>query len=69
MLTDPAKYGDARGATPDRLRTAAWLQYLIERLDADACAAEAGDAGDTTVISAIRPLKWCSRSSAKTGAA
>ncbi|VWB37411.1 hypothetical protein [Burkholderia lata] len=50
MLTDPAKYGDARGATPDRLRTAAWLQYLIERLDAAACAAEASDAGDTTVI-------------------
>ncbi|VWB19754.1 hypothetical protein BLA13014_00634 [Burkholderia aenigmatica] len=50
MLTDPAKYGDARGATPDRLRTAAWLQYLIERLDAAACAAEAGDADDTTVL-------------------
>ncbi|HEM7876945.1 TPA: hypothetical protein U2L31_003334 [Burkholderia contaminans] len=50
MLTDPAKYGDARGATPDRLRTAAWLQYLIEHLDAAACAAEAGDTGDTTVI-------------------
>lgn len=50
MLTDPAKYGDVRGATPDRLRTAAWLQYLIERLDAAACAAEAGDADDTTVI-------------------
>ncbi|MCA8272763.1 hypothetical protein LGN17_09575 [Burkholderia sp. AU30280] len=50
MLTDPAKYGDARGATPDRLRTAAWLQYLIERLDAAACAAQAGDADDTTVI-------------------
>ena len=51
MLTDPAKYGDARGATPDRLRTAAWLQYLIERLDAAARAADTGDAGDTTVIS------------------
>ncbi|KAF1033545.1 MAG: hypothetical protein GAK33_06181 [Burkholderia lata] len=50
MLTDPEKYGDARGATPDRLRTAAWLQYLIEHLDAAACAAEAGDAGDTTVV-------------------
>ncbi|MBN3777819.1 hypothetical protein G3O06_09665 [Burkholderia sp. Ac-20345] len=50
MLTDPAKYGDARGATPDRLRTAAWLQYLIERLDAAACAAEASDADDTTVM-------------------
>ncbi|HIH2747740.1 hypothetical protein L3V59_26300 [Burkholderia aenigmatica] len=49
MLTDPAKYGDARGATPDRLRTAAWLQYLIERLDAAACAAITADAGDTTV--------------------
>lgn len=49
MLTDPAEYGDARGATPDRLRTAAWLQYLIERLDAAACVATAGDAGDTTV--------------------
>ncbi|AXF22669.1 hypothetical protein CUJ89_19320 [Burkholderia pyrrocinia] len=49
MLTDPAKYGDARGATPDRLRTAAWLQYLIEHLDAAACATAAGDAGDTTV--------------------
>ncbi|WP_175856395.1 hypothetical protein [Burkholderia anthina] len=43
MLTDPAKYGDARGATPDRLRTAAWLQYLIEQLDE----AEAGDTADT----------------------
>ncbi|UXU91847.1 hypothetical protein [Burkholderia sp. S-53] len=50
MLTDPAKYGDARGATPDRLRTAAWLQYLIEHLDAAACAVAAGDAGDTTVV-------------------
>lgn len=50
MLTDPAKYGDASGATPDRLRTAAWLQYLIERLDADACTAEAGVTDDTTVI-------------------
>ncbi|MGT0250005.1 hypothetical protein MRS60_23880 [Burkholderia pyrrocinia] len=50
MLTDPAKYGDARGATPDRLRTAAWLQYLIEHLDAAACAPAAGDAGDTTVV-------------------
>ncbi|WP_321791575.1 hypothetical protein [Burkholderia pyrrocinia] len=49
MLTDPAKYGDARGATPDRLRTAAWLQYLIEHLDAAACAA-VGDAGETTVV-------------------
>ncbi|RQR57055.1 hypothetical protein DIE21_00765 [Burkholderia sp. Bp9140] len=37
MLTDPAKYGDARGATPDRLRTAAWLQYLIEHLHEAAC--------------------------------
>ncbi|MBN3835367.1 hypothetical protein [Burkholderia sp. Ac-20344] len=50
MLTDPAKYGDARGATPDRLRTAAWLQYLIERLDTAACAAEASGAAGTTVI-------------------
>ncbi|MBY8603371.1 hypothetical protein [Burkholderia arboris] len=50
MLTDPAKYGDARGATPDRLRTAAWLQYLIDHLDATACAAMAGDVGDTTVV-------------------
>lgn len=49
MLTDPAKYGDARGATPDRLRTAAWLQYLIEHLDAAACVAMAADGGDTTV--------------------
>ncbi|KFG95963.1 hypothetical protein GQ56_0117540 [Burkholderia paludis] len=49
MLTDPAKYGDARGATPDRLRTAAWLQYLIEHLDAAACVAMAADTGDTTV--------------------
>ncbi|NIE55694.1 MULTISPECIES: hypothetical protein [unclassified Burkholderia] len=53
MLTDPAKYGDARGATPDRLRTAAWLQYLIEHLDAAACAAQAGDADDTTVMAAL----------------
>ncbi|WP_241299281.1 hypothetical protein [Burkholderia stabilis] len=50
MLNDPAKYGDARGATPDRLRTAAWLQYLIEHLDTAACAAMAGDMGDTTVV-------------------
>ncbi|WP_420211967.1 hypothetical protein ACN8ZM_18300 [Burkholderia aenigmatica] len=49
MLTDPAKYGDARGATPDRLRTAAWLQYLIERLDAAACVAMTADTDDTTV--------------------
>ncbi|KVH33403.1 hypothetical protein WT01_29430 [Burkholderia cepacia] len=49
MLTDPAKYGDARGATPDRLRTAAWLQYLIERLDVAACVATPADGGDTTV--------------------
>ncbi|AOK08194.1 hypothetical protein LGM90_13850 [Burkholderia sp. AU28942] len=39
MLTEPAKYGDARGATPDRLRTAAWLQYLIDHLDDAACIA------------------------------
>ncbi|KUY88214.1 MULTISPECIES: hypothetical protein [unclassified Burkholderia] len=39
MLTDPAKYGDARAATPDRLRTAAWLQYLIEHLNEAACVA------------------------------
>ncbi|MBR8236196.1 hypothetical protein K6W26_06560 [Burkholderia sp. AU42008] len=44
MLTDPAEYGDARGATPDRLRTAAWLQYLIEHLDA------AAGAGDPAVV-------------------
>ncbi|WGY71142.1 hypothetical protein KEC55_29545 [Burkholderia cepacia] len=50
MLTDPAKYGEARGATPDRLRTAAWLRYLIDHLDTTACAAPAGDAGDTTVV-------------------
>ncbi|KVD42987.1 hypothetical protein WS61_17510 [Burkholderia sp. ABCPW 11] len=50
MLTDPAKYGDARGATPDRLRTAAWLQYLIDHLDAAVCAATASDAGDRTVV-------------------
>ncbi|NTZ04461.1 hypothetical protein [Burkholderia metallica] len=58
MLTDPAKYGDTRGATPDRLRTAAWLQYLIEHLDAAACAAATGDAGNTTVVAshAIRVL-------------
>ncbi|KAG8150691.1 hypothetical protein [Burkholderia catarinensis] len=49
MLTDPAKYGDARGATPDRLRTAAWLRYLIEHLDAAARAA-AGDVGDASVV-------------------
>ncbi|PFH28904.1 hypothetical protein [Burkholderia sp. JKS000303] len=50
MLTDPAKYGDARGATPDRLRTAAWLQYLIERLDEAACSMTA-EAGDTAGMS------------------
>ncbi|MPV61126.1 hypothetical protein CFB46_16610 [Burkholderia sp. HI2761] len=49
MLTDPEKYGDASGATPDRLRTAAWLQYLIEHLDAAVCATAAVDAGDTTI--------------------
>ncbi|RQS09224.1 hypothetical protein [Burkholderia sp. Bp8998] len=49
MLTDPAKYGDARGATPDRLRTAAWLQYLIEHLDEAACVAT-DDAGAMAVL-------------------
>ncbi|RQU39168.1 hypothetical protein DF142_19635 [Burkholderia cenocepacia] len=43
MLTDPAKYGDARGATPDRLRTAAWLQYLIDHLDTAVCAMAASE--------------------------
>jgi hypothetical protein len=33
MLTDPSKYDDARDAATDRLRTAAWLQYLIEHAD------------------------------------
>jgi len=51
MLTDPAKYGDARGATPDRLRTAAWLQYLIEHLNEAACVATA-DARATAVLPA-----------------
>ncbi|MDR0243915.1 MAG: hypothetical protein LBJ65_20160 [Burkholderia sp.] len=50
MLTDPAKYGEARGATPDRLRTAAWLQYLIDHLDTTARAALACEAGDMTVV-------------------
>ncbi|MGP8470767.1 hypothetical protein [Burkholderia sp. PR2] len=50
MLTDPAKYGDARAATPDRLRTAAWLQYLIEYLNEAACVAT-DDAGATTARS------------------
>ncbi|MCA8239264.1 hypothetical protein [Burkholderia sp. AU32262] len=50
MLTDPAKYGDAHGATPDRLRTAAWLQYLIDHLDTAACAMTASDAGDPPVV-------------------
>ncbi|WP_175921772.1 hypothetical protein [Burkholderia latens] len=49
MLTDPAKYGDARGATPDRLRTAAWLQYLIEHLNGATCIA-AADAGATIAL-------------------
>ncbi|MBN3739365.1 MULTISPECIES: hypothetical protein [Burkholderia] len=49
MLTDPAKYGDARDATPDRLRTAAWLQYLIDHLDTASCTMTARDAGDTAV--------------------
>ncbi|WP_322023706.1 hypothetical protein [Burkholderia sp. BCC1977] len=49
MLTDPAKYGDARGATPDRLRTAAWLQYLIEHLNEASCVAT-DDAGATVVL-------------------
>ncbi|RQZ44830.1 hypothetical protein [Burkholderia sp. Bp9099] len=53
MLTDPAKYGDARGATLDRLRTAAWLQYLIEHLDEAVCVATAdADAGATAVLPA-----------------
>ncbi|KUY86294.1 hypothetical protein WS50_30735 [Burkholderia territorii] len=46
MLTDPAKYGDARAATPDRLRTAAWLQYLIDYLN-DAARVATADAGAT----------------------
>lgn len=50
MLTDPAKYGDARDATPDRLRTAAWLQYLIDHLDTASCAMIASDAGNMTVV-------------------
>ncbi|AFQ49734.1 hypothetical protein [Burkholderia cepacia] len=50
MLTDPAKYGDARGATPDRLRTAAWLQYLIEHLNEAACVATV-DVGATAALS------------------
>ncbi|MBR8208532.1 hypothetical protein KDW61_07655 [Burkholderia cenocepacia] len=50
MLTDPAKYGDARGATPDRLRTAAWLQYLIDHLDTAVCAMASTDVGDTPVV-------------------
>ncbi|MBM2767790.1 hypothetical protein [Burkholderia anthina] len=51
MLTDPAKYGDARGATPDRLRTAAWLQYLIDSLhEAEAARAMAAETGDTAVV-------------------
>ncbi|KWF25038.1 hypothetical protein [Burkholderia pseudomultivorans] len=33
MITDPKQDGDTRGALPDRLRTAAWLQYLIDHLD------------------------------------
>ncbi|NIF40879.1 hypothetical protein F3J14_08235 [Burkholderia sp. Tr-862] len=49
MLTDPAKYG-ARGATPDRLRTAAWLQYLIEHLYDAACVAAADDGDDATGV-------------------
>ncbi|WP_175718843.1 hypothetical protein [Burkholderia anthina] len=50
MLTDPAPDGDARSATPDRLRTAAWLQYLIEHLDAaDTARAMAAESGDTAV--------------------
>ncbi|KVM96870.1 hypothetical protein [Burkholderia diffusa] len=48
MLTDPAKYGDARAATPDRLRTAAWLQYLIEYLNDTACVTT-DDVGATAV--------------------
>ncbi|KUY52052.1 hypothetical protein [Burkholderia sp. RF2-non_BP3] len=50
MLTDPAKYGDARAATPDRLRTAAWLQYLIEHLNEAACVAT-DDVGATAATS------------------
>ncbi|KWF62866.1 hypothetical protein [Burkholderia pseudomultivorans] len=40
MITDPKQDGDTRGALPDRLRTAAWLQYLIDRLDDAAGAAD-----------------------------
>ncbi len=53
ILTDPAKYGDARAATRDRLRTAAWLQYLIDHLDeaeAEAARAMATGTGDTAVV-------------------
>ncbi|RQS66863.1 hypothetical protein DID96_23095 [Burkholderia sp. Bp8963] len=42
MLTHEAQYGAARGATPDRLRTAAWLQYLMDRRE-DAVATAAAD--------------------------
>ncbi|HEF5872083.1 TPA: hypothetical protein SAY52_002704 [Burkholderia cenocepacia] len=50
MLTDPATYGDARGATPDRLRTAAWLQYLIDHLDMAVGTVAAADVGNTPVV-------------------
>ncbi|MGU7773438.1 hypothetical protein ACV229_25070 [Burkholderia sp. MR1-5-21] len=41
MLTHEAQYGDTRGATPDRVRTAAWLQYLMDRMEGAAVAAAA----------------------------
>ncbi len=57
MLTDPAKYGAARGATPDRLRTAAWLQYLIEHLSKAARVAAADDDGATDVPPSSPPAR------------
>ncbi|MGS0894622.1 hypothetical protein ACVBGC_19130 [Burkholderia stagnalis] len=61
MLTDPAKDGDARGATPDRLRTAAWLQYLIEYAG-DARAAGRADA--TAVVTRASARRGSSPASA-----
>ncbi|MBN3791130.1 hypothetical protein [Burkholderia sp. Ac-20353] len=41
MLTHEAQCGAARDATPDRLRTAAWLQYLMDRREGAAATAAA----------------------------
>lgn len=58
MPTDPAKYVDTRDPTPGRLRTAAWLQYLIEHLDVAVPATTAGNAcAPATVASHAKHIR------------